>query len=110
MLTLKKDNLAIKVFIESNKEYLDCRTGLFDENLADTLAVINDGKTQYEFEVWEGGMICYIADRIAESEPAEYESVEELNVSYIIENSPNLDDFITNIIKFVIEDMEARNE
>lgn len=109
MLEIKKEDLTIMVYPENNREYLDFCDGLFDINFSDTIAIINNGTTQYEFEAWENHMICYIADRIEGSDPAEYESFDELDVTHIIQNSPTLEDFISNIVDFVLTDMEDNN-
>jgi hypothetical protein len=110
MLTIYRENLTVHILPETNKDYFEYCTALFDDNYTDVIAVINNGETQYEFEVWEQRMICYIAERLSNSESAEYESVEELDVTYLINDSPTLNDFINNIVDFVLEDKEAYDD
>lgn len=103
--------ITINLFVNDETEFQELKQA-FQDGFADTIATIENGEIMYELYMEDGRLTCYECKYIGQedcddciSEDSEtncYQTVDAIDVSYVIEDSDCLEEFVTQVLRFML--------
>lgn len=93
--------IEVKLFIDTEAEFQELKKG-FQEGFADTIATIENGEIMYELYIEDGRLTCYECEHIKDGDYEGYETVDETNLTYIMDESETLEDFVMHVFRLMM--------
>ena len=88
----------IKATIYIDEPKFDDLKECFIGGFADTIATIENGKIMYELYIDDGRLTCYECEHIEDAGYNGYQTVNETDASYIMDESETLEDFVMHFL------------
>ena len=92
----------IKATIYIDEPKFDDLKECFIGGFADTIATIENGKIMYELYIDDGRLTCYECEHIEDAGYNGYQTVNETDASYIMDESETLEDFVMHVFRLML--------
>ena len=103
--------ITINLFVNNETAFQELKQ-TFQDGFADTIATIENGEIMYEFYMEDGRLTCYECKYIGKEEYYDciqedsktncYQTVDAIDVSYVIQESDFLEEFVTQVLRFML--------
>lgn len=93
--------IEIKLFVNTEAEFQELKKS-FQKGFADTVATIENGEIMYELYIDDGRLTCYECEHIEDAGYNGYQTVDETDVSYIMDEAETLEDFVMHVFRLMM--------